>query len=39
MRFARACLSHALEGQYRTYWDPAVFITTEAHVADEIRRL
>jgi hypothetical protein len=39
MRFARACLSHALEGHYRTYWDFAVFITAEPHVADEIRRL
>jgi len=39
MRFARACLSHALERHYRTYWDSAVFITTEPYVADEIRRL
>lgn len=39
MRFAWACLAHALEGRYGTHRNPAVLIPAEAHVADEVWRL
>lgn len=39
MRFAWACLAHALEGYYGAHRNPAVLIPAEAHVADEVWRL
>ena len=39
MRFAWACLAHAVEGHYRQDWNPAILIPAELHVADEVWRL
>jgi hypothetical protein len=36
MRFTWACLAHALERHYWSYRDPAIFITVETHMADEV---
>jgi hypothetical protein len=39
MRFAWACLAHALERHYRAYWNATILIHVESHVTDEVWRL